>query len=56
MLGYGRCDSDATPSGQPRPLKGPVTYTDDIYDCVENNVVALSYDDGPYIYGDRGIK
>jgi peptidoglycan/xylan/chitin deacetylase (PgdA/CDA1 family) len=31
-------------------LKGPITYTDDIYDCVEDNVVALSYDDGPYLY------
>ncbi|KAH8798836.1 hypothetical protein F5882DRAFT_508495 [Hyaloscypha sp. PMI_1271] len=55
MLGYGRCDSDATPAGPstqnaPRPLKGPITYTGDIYDCVENNVVALSYDDGPYNY------
>jgi peptidoglycan/xylan/chitin deacetylase (PgdA/CDA1 family) len=55
MLGYGRCDSDVTPAGPstqnvPRPLKGPITYTDDIYDCVENNVLALSYDDGPYNY------
>jgi peptidoglycan/xylan/chitin deacetylase (PgdA/CDA1 family) len=55
QLGYGRCDSDAAPAGQstanvPRPLKGPITYTDDIYDCVEDNVVALSYDDGPYLY------
>ena len=55
LLGYGRCDSDATPAGPstqnvPRPLKGPITYTEDIYDCVENNVVALSYDDGPYNY------
>jgi peptidoglycan/xylan/chitin deacetylase (PgdA/CDA1 family) len=55
MLGYGRCDSDATPAGPstqnvPRPLKGPITYTGDIYDCAENNVVALSYDDGPYNY------
>jgi peptidoglycan/xylan/chitin deacetylase (PgdA/CDA1 family) len=55
MLTYGRCDSDATPAGPstenvPRPLKGPITYTDDIYDCVEDNVVALSYDDGPYNY------
>jgi hypothetical protein len=54
-LGYGRCDSDATPGGPstqnvPRPLKGPITYTENIYDCVEDNVVALSYDDGPYNY------
>jgi hypothetical protein len=37
MLGYGLCESDATPSGLstqnvPRPLKGAVTYNDDIYD------------------------
>ena len=55
QLGFGRCDSDTTPAGAstlnaPRPLKGPVTYTDDIYDCVQNNVVALTYDDGPYKY------
>jgi len=54
-LGYGRCDSDATPAGpstinDPRPLLGSVTYTEDIIDCVEDNVVALSYDDGPYLY------
>jgi peptidoglycan/xylan/chitin deacetylase (PgdA/CDA1 family) len=55
LLGYGRCDSDATPAGPstqnvPRPLKGSITYTEDIYDCVESNVVALSYDDGPFNY------
>ncbi|KAF8865872.1 glycoside hydrolase/deacetylase [Acephala macrosclerotiorum] len=55
MLGYGRCDSDAMPAGAstqniPRPLKGPITYSNDIYDCVQDNVVALSYDDGPYNY------
>jgi peptidoglycan/xylan/chitin deacetylase (PgdA/CDA1 family) len=55
MLGYGRCDSDATPiepstQNVSRPLKSPITYTDDIYDCVENDIVVLSYDDGPYNY------
>ena len=50
--GFGRCDSDTTPAGPstadaPRPKKGPVTYDSDIYDCVQNNVVALTYDDGP---------
>lgn len=55
MLGYGRCDSDTTPAGTdttnaPRPNLGSVTYTDDIYDCVQSNVVALTYDDGPYLY------
>lgn len=51
LLGYGRCDSDATPAGpstanDPRPLLGSVTYTDDTYDCIEDGVIALSYDDG----------
>lgn len=51
MLDFGRCDSDATPAGpstanDPRPLLGSVTYTEDIDDCIEDNVVALSYDDG----------
>lgn len=55
LLGYGRCDSDTTPAGPstlnaPRPVLGSVSYTDDIYDCVQNNVVALTYDDGPYNY------
>ncbi|ESZ96056.1 chitin binding protein [Sclerotinia borealis F-4128] len=54
-LGYGRCDSDATPAGlstldAARPLIGPITYTDDIYDCVQTKVVALTYDDGPSSY------
>ncbi|KAL8694087.1 MAG: hypothetical protein Q9218_001202 [Villophora microphyllina] len=44
-----------TPAGpttlnDPRPLLGSVTYDNDINDCVENNVVALTYDDGPYMY------
>jgi peptidoglycan/xylan/chitin deacetylase (PgdA/CDA1 family) len=34
----------------PRPALGSVSYTDDIYDCVKNNVVALTYDDGPSEY------
>jgi peptidoglycan/xylan/chitin deacetylase (PgdA/CDA1 family) len=33
-----------------RPLLGSVSYTDDIYDCVEDNVIALTFDDGPYNY------
>ncbi|CAF9907307.1 MAG: hypothetical protein GOMPHAMPRED_005074 [Gomphillus americanus] len=52
---FGTCDSDTTPVGtttvgDPRPLFGSVTYSSDIYDCVQANVVALTYDDGPYIY------
>ncbi|TVY32628.1 Chitin deacetylase [Lachnellula subtilissima] len=55
LLGYGRCDSDTTPAGPStvnvaRPLKGPVPYTGDIDDCIQDNVVALSFDDGPSIY------
>lgn len=55
QLAYGRCDSDATPAGpstinDPRPRLGKLTYTEDIIDCIEDNVVALSYDDGPYLY------
>lgn len=34
----------------PRPLLGKVSYDNDIYDCTEANVVALTYDDGPYLY------
>ncbi|KAH6684069.1 hypothetical protein B0J14DRAFT_3322 [Halenospora varia] len=53
--GYGRCDSDTTPAGPTtanalRPLLGSIRYDTDIYDCVQNNVVALTYDDGPYLY------
>ena len=49
--GFGRCDSDTTPAGPsttnaPRPLLGSLTYTDDIIDCIQPNVLALSYDDG----------
>ena len=44
-----------TPAGpstlnDPRPVLGKVSYDNDIYDCVQNNVVALTYDDGPYLY------
>ncbi|KAL9612738.1 MAG: hypothetical protein Q9167_002677 [Letrouitia subvulpina] len=52
---FGTCDSSHTPAGpstlnDPRPLLGKVTYDDDIYDCVKAKVVALTYDDGPYLY------
>ncbi|EPE34144.1 Glycoside hydrolase/deacetylase [Glarea lozoyensis ATCC 20868] len=55
LPGFGRCDSDLTPAGPStenalRPVKGSVSYTDDIYDCVKDNVVALTYDDGPSEY------
>ncbi|KAL8909600.1 MAG: hypothetical protein Q9207_000098 [Kuettlingeria erythrocarpa] len=52
---FGTCDSSQTPAGpstlnDPRPLLGSVTYDDDIYECTQANVVALTYDDGPYLY------
>ena len=52
---FGRCDSDTTPQGKstltdPRPRLGQVTYDNDIYSCTKPNVVALTYDDGPYVY------
>ncbi|KAI9700402.1 MAG: chitin deacetylase [Candelina mexicana] len=52
---FGTCDSNKTPAGastanDPRPKLGSVSYSDDIYNCVEANVVALTYDDGPYQY------
>ncbi|KAL8952454.1 MAG: hypothetical protein Q9222_001645 [Ikaeria aurantiellina] len=52
---FGTCDSSHTPAGpttlnDPRPLLGSVSYDDDIYDCTQNEVVALTYDDGPYLY------
>ena len=55
QLDFGTCDSDHTPAGastlnDPRPLLGSISYDDDVYDCVQNNVVALTFDDGPYLY------
>lgn len=52
---FGTCDSNQTPAGtttlnDPRPLIGQVSYDNDIYECTQANVVALTYDDGPYIY------
>lgn len=34
----------------PRPLLGQVPYNTDIYGCTKQNVVALTYDDGPSPY------
>lgn len=36
--------------GDPRPVLGQVPYNTDIYTCTKPNVVALTYDDGPYLY------
>lgn len=52
---YGTCDSNTTPAGtptssDPRPILGQVPYNTDIDDCIESNVVALTYDDGPFLY------
>jgi peptidoglycan/xylan/chitin deacetylase (PgdA/CDA1 family) len=50
------CDANQLPSGgstRPiaRPQLGAVPYGGEgIYDCVEPGTVAMTYDDGPYIY------
>ncbi|KAL7267765.1 hypothetical protein RUND412_009632 [Rhizina undulata] len=53
--GFGSCDSDKTPSGAStadiaRPLLGSIPYGQDIYDCNDPGHIALTFDDGPYIY------
>lgn len=55
LWGYGKCDADQTPAGSdtatvPRPNLGSVPYAADIYVCNNKGKVALTYDDGPYIY------
>ncbi|EKG19445.1 Chitin-binding type 1 [Macrophomina phaseolina MS6] len=59
LFNYGpACDANKTPAGTntssvARPLLGSVAYGGaGIYDCVVNGQVALTYDDGPYIYTD----
>ncbi|KAL1644752.1 hypothetical protein SLS58_004216 [Diplodia intermedia] len=59
QFNYGpACDANASPAGTntssvTRDLKGSVEYGGaGIYDCVVNGQVALTYDDGPYIYTD----
>ena len=50
------CDANAIPSGTntssiDRGKLGTVLYgSAGIYDCVNNGTMALSFDDGPYIY------
>lgn len=34
----------------PRPILGQVPYDTDIYHCTKDDVLALTYDDGPYLY------
>ncbi|QDS74246.1 hypothetical protein FKW77_002938 [Venturia effusa] len=57
LFSYGpACDANATPSGAstssvPRPKLGSVLYGGGgVYDCVVPGTIALTYDDGPYIY------
>ncbi|TQN64133.1 Chitin deacetylase, partial [Colletotrichum shisoi] len=57
QINYGpACDGNKKPSGadtsnDPRPLKGDVPYGGvGIYDCVNVGDVAITYDDGPYLY------
>ncbi|EUC42947.1 carbohydrate esterase family 4 protein [Bipolaris oryzae ATCC 44560] len=53
------CDANKTPSGastrnDARPQKGNVPYGGEgIYVCQKPGTVAITYDDGPYIYTDR---
>jgi peptidoglycan/xylan/chitin deacetylase (PgdA/CDA1 family) len=57
LFEYGpACDANKTPSGtstrnDPRPQKGNVAYGGSgIYTCEKPGTVAITYDDGPYIY------
>ncbi|KAI6264705.1 hypothetical protein MCOR27_011648, partial [Pyricularia oryzae] len=57
LFQYGpACDANQTPAGKStasiaRPQLGSVPYGGaGIYDCVNNGVMALTFDDGPFIY------
>lgn len=55
LADFGTCDSDLTPAGGttaniPRPAIGSIPYGQDIYDCNDVGHVALTFDDGPYLY------
>lgn len=58
MIDYGSgCDANSIPNGEttltnmPRPKLGSVEYGGDgIYACQEPGTIAITYDDGPYIY------
>ncbi|TLD34582.1 glycoside hydrolase/deacetylase [Venturia nashicola] len=62
LFNYGpACDANATPSGSStssvaRPKLGSVLYGSEgvngggVYDCVVPGTIAITYDDGPYIY------
>lgn len=49
---YGRCDDGfpTPPSGAPRHRLGSVPYGVGIYTCSTPGVIALTYDDGPYVW------
>lgn len=60
LFNYGPgCDANKTPGGastrnDARPQKGNVQYGGaGIYNCLKPGTVAITYDDGPYIYTDR---
>jgi len=60
LINYGpACDANKTPGGastrnDARPQKGNVAYGGGgIYTCQKPGTVAITYDDGPYIYTDR---
>ncbi|KAK2038719.1 glycoside hydrolase/deacetylase [Colletotrichum somersetense] len=57
LINYGpACDGNQKPTGRdtsndPRPLLGSIPYGGlGIYDCVNQGDIAITYDDGPYIY------
>jgi peptidoglycan/xylan/chitin deacetylase (PgdA/CDA1 family) len=55
------CDANKTPAGastrnDARPQKGSVAYGAEIYACRKPGTVAITYDDGPYIYTDEVLN
>ncbi|KAL7274592.1 hypothetical protein RUND412_002491 [Rhizina undulata] len=57
QVGFGTCDADITPAGEStediaRPHVGSVPYDAGLYHCNDAGEIALTYDDGPYIYTD----
>jgi peptidoglycan/xylan/chitin deacetylase (PgdA/CDA1 family) len=63
LFNYGPgCDANKTPAGastrnDARPVKGSVPYGGSgIYSCEKEGTVAITYDDGPYIYTDEVLN
>ncbi|KAK3186351.1 hypothetical protein K4F52_004889 [Lecanicillium sp. MT-2017a] len=56
QIDYGpACDANVRPKGPetlniPRPHNGPVPYGEAIYHCKKYGGIALTFDDGPYVY------